>query len=133
MVIFKFPQRASRSWAWWYPRGYQDSVGWRQDCGHAPGQRGLEHSEKLFLKEGSSYLAPGFMLMAFQYSHRVLQRDPPVEVKPVHYIYLPLLVTFLPAVTHNSRPAHRRPLATEGVQGSRNNTLPQKNGHVTLM
>lgn len=55
-------------------------------------------------------------------------------------LYLPPLARksiLLPALNHNSRPAHRRPLATEGVQGSRNNTLPQKYGlcslHVTLM
>lgn len=43
-----------------------------------------------FLKKFQATIAPGFMLTAFQYSHHVLQRDPPVEVKPAPYIYFPL-------------------------------------------
>lgn len=88
------PPKGSESWAWWYPRGHQDSVGWRQE------------------KRGK------FLLLTFTSPCREVHTPPP---RPDSQLWASTL----------------KALATEGVKGSRNNTLPQKYGlcplHVILM
>lgn len=117
-----------------FPKGFQeaghaDTYPESHDSGYGSRTRG--HTRPAWFGtqwDASSYDAPRVMVTSFQYPKTSCKGSLPLKSSPP-YTYLPLQESLcLPNLTHNSRLAHRRPLATEGVMVSTNNTLSQQYG-----
>lgn len=121
-MIIKFPKGFQEA-------GHADTHPESHDSGYGSRTRGMHQASLVWnTMDASSYDAPRVMVTSFQYPTTSCKGSLPLKSSPP-YTYLPLQESLcLPNLTHNSRLAHRRPLATEGVMVSTNNTLSQQYG-----